>query len=85
MKKIISNEIIIGNKEIEKYMFVVVSKFEKEKELTLKSCGKNIMKMERIIRLLKNFNISEIERESSDIYTNIPLITCKIKNGNINE
>lgn len=55
--------VIIAGKNIEKYVFATLLRFEKNTRIRLSSNYYHIGKLERIITLLKQFGVDEINRE----------------------
>ena len=69
-KKKDDNVIISSKQPIEKYIFISLLSIEKYNEVCLSACGHNIMKLERVARLLCNAGLKEVSRKSNLMYSN---------------
>ena len=74
-------KIIIGAKELKVYLEAIAYEFEKHEEIELYAMGRNVEKLERIVKILKIIGAKELNRRIEE-KENLPLIhVVKLKRG----
>jgi DNA-binding protein len=74
-------KVIIGAKELKVYLEAVCYEFEKDTEVELHAMGRNVAKLERIVKILKLLGVKEINRRIEK-KGDLPLIhVVRLKRG----